>query len=209
MKKNKKKIYSSPISAKLIFLVVILTINFTLTNSSLAQSGEDPLSGTSVNEIMNNQPSSPSTPAATPNITSINPNSTGSPYRNQEKIPGASQQQNEFIPYLKDVINFGFAVIGILALFMLIIGAYQYLIAAGSGNVADAKDTILSALLGLILGLCAWIILNTINPDLVNMRSITQITGTSGTAGSPGSTGLGGAGNGVGGTGSANGGSGY
>ncbi|HLM83827.1 MAG TPA: lytic transglycosylase domain-containing protein, partial [Candidatus Bathyarchaeia archaeon] len=46
-----------------------------------------------------------------------------------------------------------------------------------SGNAAGAKETITSALLGLILGLCAWIILAKINPDLVNMRGITQITG--------------------------------
>ncbi|HLM84408.1 MAG TPA: hypothetical protein VK254_04355, partial [Candidatus Bathyarchaeia archaeon] len=49
-------------------------------------------------------------------------------YQNQEKIPGA-QQTNDFVQYLKDIINFGFAIIGILALFMLIIGAYQYLLA--------------------------------------------------------------------------------
>ena len=99
------------------------------------------------------------------------------PYTNQEKIPGAKQVQSEFIPYLKDIINFGFAVIGILALFMLVIGAYQYLMAAGSGKADNAKETISSALLGLALGLCAWIILNKINPDLVNMGNITKITG--------------------------------
>lgn len=101
-------------------------------------------------------------------------------YKNQEKIPGASQQQSEFIPYLKDIINFGFAIIGILALFMLIIGAYQYLLAAGGGKAEGAKETISSALLGLILGLTAWIILNKINPDLVNMRTITSISGGGG-----------------------------
>src|SRR4030042_2631429 len=95
-------------------------------------------------------------------------------YKNQEKIPGAPQR-TEFIPYLQDIINFGFAVIGILALFMLIIGAYQYLMAAGNiGKVDSAKEPVASALLGLLLGLCAYIILNKINPDLVNMRAITQ-----------------------------------
>jgi hypothetical protein len=97
-------------------------------------------------------------------------------YQNQEKIPGA-EPTSEFITYLKSIINFGYAVIGILALFMLIIGAYQYLIAAGTGNVSAAKETVASALLGLILGLCGYIILNKINPDLVSFRSITQIQG--------------------------------
>ncbi|OGI25606.1 MAG: hypothetical protein A3J76_06030 [Candidatus Moranbacteria bacterium RBG_13_45_13] len=106
-------------------------------------------------------------------------------YKNQEKIPGAPQR-TEFIPYLQDIINFGFAVIGILALFMLIIGAYQYLMAAGNiGKVDSAKETVSSALLGLILGLCAYIILNKINPDLVNMRAITQISGGGITGGTP------------------------
>ena len=95
-------------------------------------------------------------------------------YKNQEKIPGA-QPTSDVVQYIKDIINFGFAVIGILALFMLIIGAYQYLMAAGSGKAESAKETISSALLGLILGLTAWIILNKINPDLVNLRAITTI----------------------------------
>jgi hypothetical protein len=101
---------------------------------------------------------------------------SGGAYTNQEKIPGAQPTQ-DFTQYLKDIINFGFAIIGILALFMLIIGAYQYLMAAGSGKADDAKETISSALLGLVLGLTAWIILNTINPDLVSMKGISQISG--------------------------------
>lgn len=99
-------------------------------------------------------------------------------YTNQEKIPGAPQVRSDFVEYMKDIINFGFAILGILALFMLIIGAYQYLMAAGNiGKIDDAKSTIASALFGLILGLTAYIILNKINPDLVNMRAITQISG--------------------------------
>lgn len=109
-------------------------------------------------------------------------------YTNQEKIPGA-QPTDKFVVYMQQVINFGFAVIGILALFMLIIGAYQYLIAAGTGDVQGAKETIISALLGLVLGLCAYIILYKINPDLVNMRAITQISGGGGAANQPSVTG--------------------
>ena len=61
---------------------------------------------------------------------------------------------------------------------MLIIGSYQYLMAAGNiGKIDSAKETISSALFGLILGLTAYIILYKINPDLVNMRAITQISG--------------------------------
>ena len=120
--------------------------------------------------------------------------SFAAPYTNQEKIPGA-EPTSEFIPYVQSIINFGFAVIGILALFMLIIGAYQYLMAAGSGKADSAKETISSALLGLVLGLTAWVILNKINPDLVNMNPISQISGggqIGGTPGAPGTTPAGG-----------------
>ena len=93
-------------------------------------------------------------------------------YKNQEKIPGAGQQ-SEFIPYVKDIIGFGYATIGILAMFMLCIGAYQYLMAAGNiGKVESARNTIGSAIFGLILGLLSWIILSKIHPDLVAFKAI-------------------------------------
>lgn len=98
-------------------------------------------------------------------------------YQNQEKIPGYGQTNN-FAEYLKQIIGFGFATIGILALFMIVIGAYQYLMAAGNiGKVDSAKETIGSAIFGLILGLCAWLILYKINPDLVSMN-LSNISGT-------------------------------
>jgi hypothetical protein len=108
---------------------------------------------------------------------------SSSTYQNQEKIPGSAQTTN-FVTYLKSIINFGFAVIGILALFMLLIGAYQYLMAAGTDNASSAKETISSALLGLLLGLCAWVILNKINPDLVGMKEPTASSATSSSAAS-------------------------
>ncbi|MFA5871797.1 MAG: transglycosylase SLT domain-containing protein, partial [Parcubacteria group bacterium] len=94
--------------------------------------------------------------------------------------------------YVKDIVNFGFAVIGILAMFMLMIGAYQYLMAAGNiAKVDHAKTTISSALLGLIIGICAWVILRTINPDLVSpsLQAIQGIGGVSPTGGITGTAG--------------------
>ncbi|MFA5872053.1 MAG: pilin [Parcubacteria group bacterium] len=107
-------------------------------------------------------------------------------YVNQEKIPGAAQQTGDVTQYVKDIVNFGFAVIGILAMFMLMIGAYQYLMAAGNiAKVDHAKTTISSALLGLIIGICSWVLLRTINPDLVN-PSLQVIQGIGGTSGGGG-----------------------
>lgn len=126
---------------------------------------------------------------------------TGGPYRNQEKIPGFGQTTS-FPDYLKQIVNFGFAAIGILAMFMLMIGAYQYLMAAG--NIAkeeSAKTTISSAFSGLVLGLVAFLLLRTINPDLVsfNLSNLTGgLTGQSGVNSPTTTTGGGSAGTGNG-----------
>jgi hypothetical protein len=113
-------------------------------------------------------------------------------YTNQEKIPGASGQTACFPDYLKQIIGFGFAVIGILAMFMICIGAYQYLMAAGNiGKLENAKETIASALLGLVLGLTAWIILYKINPDLVSMSLDCSGSSTGSPGGGSGSSGSG------------------
>jgi|GEM_PF-2782656 hypothetical protein len=109
-------------------------------------------------------------------------------YKNQEKIP-MFEPTDCFDEYMKQIIMFGFAVIGILALFMLVIGAFQYLMAAGNIGKADsAKETIGSAVFGLLLGLCAWIILNKINPDLVKLElpSGFSCSGGTGGGGAPG-----------------------
>jgi len=52
-----------------------------------------------------------------------------------------------------------------------VFGGFRYLTAAGNAAaLADAKDTIWSALYGLLLALCTWIIVSTINPDLFYLK---------------------------------------
>jgi cell wall-associated NlpC family hydrolase len=111
-------------------------------------------------------------------------------YQSQEKIPGAGGQATDAISYIKQIIGFGYAVIGILAMFMLCIGAYQYLMAAGNLSKAEsAKNSISSALLGLLLGLMSWIILYAINPDLVTITG-PNLSAVNFSYTSPGNTGL-------------------
>ncbi|TSC80308.1 MAG: histone-lysine N-methyltransferase SETD1 [Parcubacteria group bacterium Gr01-1014_29] len=56
----------------------------------------------------------------------------------------------------------------ILALVMFVIGGVEYVGSAGNTSLLqDAKGRITNALLGLVLALAAWLILYTINPDLV------------------------------------------
>ncbi len=96
----------------------------------------------------------------------------------------AGQELPSYINYL---FIFGLALITFLAFGFMIIGGVQYILAAGNiAKVEDAKDTIKQALLGLGLLLVSYLLLRTINPDLVNLQNpsgllkLPQIVGTGG-----------------------------
>lgn len=56
---------------------------------------------------------------------------------------------------------------GLAAFVMLVVGGFRWLTSAGNPTTtSDAKDQITKALLGLLLILMSWIILQVINPDL-------------------------------------------
>ncbi len=63
---------------------------------------------------------------------------------------------------------FGLSLVGISALIMLVIGGIMYLTAGDSESRAKtARDYMGNAVLGLVLALLSYLILFTINPDLV------------------------------------------
>lgn len=73
--------------------------------------------------------------------------------------------------YLVGIYNFLLSIVGIVSVIMLIIGGMRYITAAGnSGAVSDAKNTIWSAISGLLLAILSWVIVFTINPDVLYLR---------------------------------------
>ena len=87
--------------------------------------------------------------------------------------------------YMAQLFWFLLSAAAILALVMLVVGGVQYIGSAGNTSVlGDAKSRIVNALLGLVLAFAAWLILFTINPDLVDFSldipTIEIITGRSG-----------------------------
>ena len=62
---------------------------------------------------------------------------------------------------------------GLSAFVMLVWGGFQYLSSAGNpAAIGDAKDKMKSALLGLLIILTAWLVLQVINPDLIILKEI-------------------------------------
>ncbi len=75
--------------------------------------------------------------------------------------------------YIKAFYNYGLAAAGILAAIILMGGGVLWLTSGGdSGKVGQAKELITGSVVGVVILVCAWVILNTINPNLVNLQPI-------------------------------------
>ncbi|MDP3957821.1 MAG: hypothetical protein Q8Q10_04985 [bacterium] len=88
-----------------------------------------------------------------------------------EKIPGFASTDGSNLPaYIQAIYKTALIVIVLSALFMLSVGGFMYLTSAGNTSaMSTAKGVIFDSIIGLVIALTAWLLLNTINPDLVNV----------------------------------------
>lgn len=94
-------------------------------------------------------------------------------YRLSAPIPGLEKVEGAtpFFSYLEQLIPFLLGATAILAMVVITIGGVEYVISGGNETRrSDAKSRIWHAIGGLTLAAISWIILNTINPDLVKLR---------------------------------------
>lgn len=74
---------------------------------------------------------------------------------------------------VKNIINVAVAVIGIIAVIMIIIGGYQYATSVGdAGKVKNAKNTIMYGIIGLIIALMAYAIVNFVLSNVFNQSGV-------------------------------------
>ncbi|OGZ63728.1 MAG: hypothetical protein A3A98_00345 [Candidatus Staskawiczbacteria bacterium RIFCSPLOWO2_01_FULL_40_39] len=91
---------------------------------------------------------------------------------NYPPIPGAPSPTDLF-SYIAYFITFAVVAAGIMGVVSIVIAGIKILINAGSpAAIGDAKDRIFGAILGIILLMASFIILRTINAELVNERTI-------------------------------------
>jgi len=88
---------------------------------------------------------------------------------NLPDVPGAPADPTEGIPELVAfAYSFALWIVGLVVFVQITVGGAQWLIgAAKPDEIAKAKSKIMNALIGLVLLLSSYVILNTINPDLV------------------------------------------
>lgn len=110
------------------------------------------------------------------------------PYTPMEAIPGFDKATS-YGAYVVEIYQFGLWTVGIAAVLMISVGAFMYITSAGNtSQMGKAKEFIFDAIIGVILALTSYVLLNTINPALVTITTPTG-TGTPGTSGTPGTPG--------------------
>ncbi len=98
----------------------------------------------------------------------------GFQYTPMESIPG-SGKSSSFSGYVQAIYNIGIWAVGISAMLMISIGGFMYLTSAGNtSKTGKAKEIITDAIIGIILAMVSWLLLYTINHDLVKNTSSIQ-----------------------------------
>lgn len=98
------------------------------------------------------------------------------PYKPEVRIPGFDEK---FVTpsllgnYIKALYEYMVYLAGILAVIVIMIGGFQWIIAGGNkSKIGEAKQRISSAIIGLFLALGSYLLLNTINPKLVEVHDL-------------------------------------
>jgi len=108
----------------------------------------------------------------------------GTTYTPMENIPGFESEKTDLATYIVTIYKFGIWTIGIAALLMITLGGIMYVTSAGNNSsMQKAKGIISDALIGVIMALSSWLILYTINPDLLKVKLPDASMGVSGSAG--------------------------
>ncbi len=95
-----------------------------------------------------------------------------------EALPGVSKEGTNLSSYLSAIFNIGIGLAGALAVLMIVVGGIGYIAGASNPSArSEAKKKITDAIIGLILAMASWLILYTVNPDLLkNKLKITPIS---------------------------------
>lgn len=75
--------------------------------------------------------------------------------------------------YIKAFYRYAIGIVGILATVVMMFGGFRWLTAGGdAGQIGDAKEWIKASITGLVIALSSFLILDTVNPDLVRLTEI-------------------------------------
>lgn len=89
-----------------------------------------------------------------------------------ESVPGAGDSPS-LSTYVGAMVKVGIVTAAILAVVMIVIAGFMYITAGGNtGTTEKAKEYIWGAVIGLLIAVSYYLILNTINPSLINIKDL-------------------------------------
>ncbi len=91
---------------------------------------------------------------------------------------GTGGQGVDLATYLGSIFKLGIGLCGVFAVLMIVIGGLEYVMTDKVASKEDAKTKISGAIVGLLLALSSYILLYTINPDLVSLNFLKIKTST-------------------------------
>ncbi len=101
-------------------------------------------------------------------------------YKLLQPLPGVSGAQplvsvggtghNPFIDYISYLVPFTIGLAALLAVVEIVVGGLEYGFSISPGTQTDGKERMQYALYGLLIALTSYLVLKTINPDLVNLK---------------------------------------
>lgn len=90
--------------------------------------------------------------------------------------PAVKNGDSVSVPYIAQYINGGYrylvSVILIVSIIMVVYGGFRYLVGSSMGDVKKGKQIIVDALMGMLITLGAFMILNTVNPATINLTTL-------------------------------------
>jgi len=84
-------------------------------------------------------------------------------------LPG-NGEIDDYGSYFENIYDLGLGIAGVLAVLMIVIAGVKYMTTEAVGSKQDAKEQIQAALLGLLLALASYLILQTIDEGLVSFE---------------------------------------
>ena len=96
-------------------------------------------------------------------------------YKSEIAIPGFPDYEfkvksNTLGLYIKAIYEYLLYVAGVLAVIVIMVGGFQWITAGGNqSKIGEAKERVMGAVIGLFLALSSYLLLYTINPDLVEI----------------------------------------